>query len=930
MKRLFTLIIVCILFCNMLMLTAVAETEESRFGEITRILESLSIYLPDDAMELERDSLTREDMARILSVFVEGERFSEIRDNNISSYYSDVPDSHKSAYEIMLLAGSGIMSGYSDRTFRPEANVRFIEALKTFVSVLGYDIAAQEKGGWPDGYKSMAVKLGLNKGISLTDTASMTKGDFTKLLWNALNTEVLSVDSLNSGGGFEAKQGNILLNTMNIYELKGVLIATDRTALFGYDNCEEHYVRIGNTLVYSDKGYEYLLGRNVKAYYEHTKEGEAVLRYISDDAARNDIVVVSANDISDSTTTSRFVYSDNGKKKHFDIKSNTSVIFNGIRLTYFGLEHLMPKTGTVTLIDAGNGNDTVYIESYLDYYVSSIYNDGVVLKIAENNGKAPVTLELKNIDENVVVKKGNEILSTDVLKRDMLISVASDKMESDGNGALVISEKSEIYNILVGGKTIVGTISMIDSEKALLTVNGVDYKCSKALNFETLDNSLGKSVVISLNPFGEIAKIRPLTIGTTLTYVDENLDTKTAQYSDDECYGFVIEAGRGSGLDRKNLYLKIYTQGGEFVEVIATERTDLDGKRYKNSFPNSFLESLQKARDEFKSQTKFEVSNGSGYEQLIRYTMTTDGTVRSIDTIMPDSEENSLDFDMKITTSGVIFPGQEETIAVKGIRADGTINCSGGPRDIEGIAGVAKNVVSFSIPYDLEQEKGYSIIDVFQIKTTKSPLLLFDMDDFNMAKAIMVQGVASSGEFNYKNDSIMLVEEKLMSRDDEDNFVETLVGYDIISGKSVMVQLDETIKEKFDIIEEGDIVGWVFNNYGKANLINLVCTSDYENAETLTLSSPTTDYGQVCRLLFGTVQNIRDDRLLLKYDGGILSETCTLESVKMVFCVDSENKEVKKGDLSMIKSVADYGEGAANKVFLYQDYGKPVTVIIFN
>lgn len=935
MKRILTIAIAISLLFNTLICATATESENARLSGTTDILTSLSFYKPVDKMENSQDYLTREEMARILSVFVDGERNGEIVEYSGSSYYSDVEAAHRSAYEIMLVTGSGIMSGYTDGTFKPENKVRYIEALKTFVALLGYDIAAQQKGGWTEGYKNLAVQLGLVKGVNLSEEDFMTKGDFTQLLWNSLDVKVLEYDAVTSNGDHNAQRGEILLNKMDIYEVKGVFTATDKTALFGYENCESDYIRIGDILVYTEENYAGFLGRNVRAFYKYDEDRKPILKYLDTDMGRNKLTVIPAKDISEKTTTKEFVYFDGKTEKSVSIKSDTSVIFNGRRLTYFSLEHLKPVTGRITLIEAVNGGITLFIESYVDYFVTSVYNDGTTLKIADNNGKAPVTLDLKYAEENITVKKGSEILSTDVLKRGMLISVAGDKMESDGKGGFIISEDSEEFTILVGGKTIVSEISAMDLESNIVTVDDVDYELSQAIDLQKSDIMLGETSVLYFNALGEIAKIHHLAAGDTVSYIDENLEAKTAAYSGGEKYGFIKEASGGKGLD-SSVYVNMFTQDGEFVTLTATERTELDGVKYKKSFTESFLENLQKARDEFKVKTGLDVINGSSYEQLVRYSLDKDGKFQSIDTIIPnysagsEAEKDCFRFSMLMKPSGVSIPGVLDEVKIQGLTDDRRIDGSGTARNLEGVAGLVENDVTFSIPYDLEAEKAYSIINLFNIKEKRSPIMLFDMDEFQMARAAIMQGTSQGTALSHKVENMMLVTKKIKKLDEEDEYVDTLVGYSLLSDKEVEVLVSEEIIDKVAKIDPGDIIRWNLNSHGKANVIDITCTFDYENAETLTSDKQTSSYNAEWRFTYGAIQRLSEKRALVKYEGAYFPETYPLTYVKTVYHVDTDSMVITKGDLSMIKSIDDFGETDASKVFMYHDYSKPVALVIFN
>ena len=61
---------------------------------------------------------------------------------------------------INALCKMGIING-NNGYFEPDANIQYIHAVKMLVCALGYDIIAQENGGYPYGYLMTATNLKL-------------------------------------------------------------------------------------------------------------------------------------------------------------------------------------------------------------------------------------------------------------------------------------------------------------------------------------------------------------------------------------------------------------------------------------------------------------------------------------------------------------------------------------------------------------------------------------------------------------------------------------------------------------------------------------------------------------------------------------------------------------------------------------------------
>ena len=862
------------------------------------------------------DYLTRENLAVILSVFCGNERNGEIKELNGESIYSDVESGRPSAYEIMLMTGSGYLSGYTDGTFRPEGNVKLIEAMKAVVAVLGYDVQAKYYGGWPNGYKQVASNLGLEKNLNVSFDDYITKGDFSKLLWNALDTEVLKT---NLDFGYE--KGEKLLNEIDFYEVKGILNATDKTALFGYENSDKGTVRIADTVIFAEGDFLDYLGKNVICYYKHTDDDENVLYHISVNESKNDILKVQARNISDRTTTSRFIYDDSGKEEYIDIENDVSLIFNGRRLTYFEIEHLVPKTGTVTFIDAdgAKGYETVIIESYVDYLISALHNDGNKLTIATDNNMPPIVLNVSDEDCDITVKNGEETVDTSVLKQNMLISVAGDKMANDENGNFIVLDTSEAYKILVSGKTVMGRLSSVDNAEFTATIDGREYNISKVIDLNNNYFSIGKSALFYINAFGEISALKYLSAGDTVTYVNENFESVTITFTEGESYGFIHNAFEDE--NEEKILIRIFTQSGEFKVFDLSKTAKLDSHKYTNN--SGFLGMLKDASTEFVSKTKVSNINATGYEQLVRYSVNSDGELINIDTVARNYSDKIKEKDC--FSFGTRLAGGDSSIS--GLK-DGIIHMFSGGKNIEGVIGIGDNMVVFVVPNDLADREAYAIKKLSG-DIISNPISVFDMDEFNVAKVALQQEVYTQSVPDKELDNMMLVSKIKTVLNKNDEPVTAISGYRIKNGETVEIELTEKVTNA-DKIEKGDIVRWREDNLGRATVVQLTCKPDGTGTY-LTAEKPTSNYYSDFRITFGTVVNINSSRILVKYIDDANTEVSLLNSLGVIFVVDSSNKNsITKGSISTIKAAVDFGEIDASKVFMYQNYSVPKSIVIYN
>ena len=123
------------------------------------------------------DNVSRAEMANIVTELI------KITYDTQESGFSDVPYDHKYSGNIYVVKNMGIMCGYGNGIFRPDNDITYSEAVKTLVTLLGYEPKA-ERDGYPVGYLKTANEIGLIISPVATDSA-ITKNDIAKLVLRA-------------------------------------------------------------------------------------------------------------------------------------------------------------------------------------------------------------------------------------------------------------------------------------------------------------------------------------------------------------------------------------------------------------------------------------------------------------------------------------------------------------------------------------------------------------------------------------------------------------------------------------------------------------------------------------------------------------------------------------------------------------------------
>lgn len=333
-----------------------------------------------------------------------------------TTQFVDVPDSHWAKGVIAMASNMGLIQGVGNGYFEPDRGVTRNEAVKILVSVLGYQPFAERDGGFPDGYNKMAYEIDLFKKISLSKGTYLTRLDVCKLIYGALNAKVYDdISEKAEETGFE--------KFLNMSEISGVITATP-----GYQRTKQLKGKIeldGNTYDCLDPLCDDYIGYNVKCYVQNYRGVETI--YHIEPVFAEKTVVVDSDDISSSTTTSQFVYTDedNGTKK-LNLNSELSVFYNGGILFPHEVTNAMlrPESGCVTLRD-GNGDgkyETILLDVYEDYVLTYINEERIYAKFGKS-------LDISEVEDIRVFKNGEEVTLDDLENGDVLSIMQSRNQE---------------------------------------------------------------------------------------------------------------------------------------------------------------------------------------------------------------------------------------------------------------------------------------------------------------------------------------------------------------------------------------------------------------------------------------------------------------------------------------------------------------------
>lgn len=531
--------IACIVIMMLLlgMMPAKAATDEAVFE-----VRALGILKGDENGELRlEDDVTRGEFAAIVVRMLGYEDLASAQ----YTMFKDVPENHIHSGAIALIDRLGFVSGDGNGYFYPDKSITVQECLKILVHSVGYEIAAQGKGGYPNGYVAIANQLELTKGLGRTLQQNATRGDVTEMVYHALYVDLLE-QSYSYNGDF-SKSGTTLKDRISFKEdirhANGVVTANYNTWLvhpisdIEPDEIEVEGIRYNCGNVDSTK----LIGRRVELYYREEASGKKTILNIAL-SDKNEETVVFEEDLG-LFENGKLTYTDkNNHKDTVSFDSNVVYVYNNRVLTTYTQEDLHISQGRYECIDnnADNFCDYVFIYEYENSVVERVNPNGCIYLKNELliDGKNYVAIDddSERFKYKLCDAQGNTLSLEDVSK---------------GNSITVyISKDKTFVHIVVSNNIINGKIEQMSDDEDIV-IAGNSYGQSKNINTAML--VLGTDVIAYINEFNEIV------------YLEEN-DSENSRY------GYVVACAK----DGLSTYMAKIIVSGDVVNDVEIDETSDD------------------------------------------------------------------------------------------------------------------------------------------------------------------------------------------------------------------------------------------------------------------------------------------------------------------------------------------------------------------
>jgi hypothetical protein len=227
MKRKLLALAVAVIFILGTVATGFAATfedvEDTKYEDAVIRLNALEIIggFPDGTFRPD-EPVTRAQFAKIITSAVGVASAAEYAKG--TTKFSDVPATHWASGYINVATDIGVIKGRPDGTFGPEDQVTYAEAITMIVRALGYEPAAQAKGGYPGGYLAIAAEKEITEGVNVVSTLSANRGDVAIMVDNSLDVPLMEQVSYGQFPEYKEQPDKKLLTTkLGVDEFEAVV-----------------------------------------------------------------------------------------------------------------------------------------------------------------------------------------------------------------------------------------------------------------------------------------------------------------------------------------------------------------------------------------------------------------------------------------------------------------------------------------------------------------------------------------------------------------------------------------------------------------------------------------------------------------------------------------------------------------------------------
>ena len=848
--------------------------------------------------------------------------FSDVSDTDTSINWA-IPNIN-SAY------GMGIINGYEDGTFRPNANVAFEEAVKMIVCTLGYgkdvDTSATP---WYSPYTTQAARLGITKNTTSLGGAGTpaSRACIAQLLYDSLevklieNGEITDKTILTEYMGYIKNTGIVASNGITSLTSPDVNLGEGEVQIYAQEPGARNYETY--TYIASDDDLKNYLGYEIEYYY---KKGGGRARELALYVVNpvNEIEIAAEKlEKYDSTDTQVEYYESDSSRKTTALKLNEDniVIYNGKLYgetdddSRFDVD-MIPLLGSIHFIDS-NGDkkyDILKINNYDVYYVSSkVAAEYAIIDDVLRTTDKTLYLDVDGDDgrTRIVDTNGKEISYNTISVGDIICLA----MSKDDNGGEVLK------TAVVCDDTVTGTVTGTGDNS--IRIGSKSYNYSNAAPWMSDDEDIRNLLE---EPDLQDSGVYCLDInGNIVAY-------KATEVVENMYYGYIMGYAKPktSGFSNDYRDVRVINQNGSEEMIILNEDTRINGSKCSNI--DDAIEFLEETASIMNNDPD---ADEVGINQVIKYTTRNVSGGKAFAKIYVAEEATN---GGEIKSDKLNYYGN--------LDASEAVDYNGNAKQFRGENGLisVNNSIIFVVPSDRKAFDDYAKKNPFKHNKTYY-IEAFDVAATGNAKVVVCYGESSATEVDeYSPVNVVMedIEERLNSDNER---MEYMSAYSS-SYSNAKGTLEEWISPDAEYTpEKGDIFRAGTDKDGYAMLLedNLIYRVGETDESAYKLEKSSTDmYNSYYTMILGSVvamdsssvsilpeyvdEDYDQDEAIADAENFLFSEF----SGARILQYDNSGKELEITDVSddyegVLRSLVPYKEGSGispTRVMLYMSKGK--------
>ena len=532
-KRVLIALLALSLTASLVLPAAAAGTVPAR-EEAAQVVRALGIMAGDSQGNLNLDSpVTR---AEFITMAVKALPGGGEIGQAATSPYPDVPRSHWASGYVEAGVKAGLVSGFSDGTFRPNHRITLAEGATIVLQLLGYG-PADLTGAYPTGQLAMYRSLGLDKGVTAAQAGTeLRRLDAMYLFYNLMTAK--------------NKEGQVYLTTLG-YSLNGAgeidLVALVGASMEGPVVAQGDWrsslpMALASATVYRDgaavnanavQEYDVLYyNPSMATLWAYSDKVTGTIQALEPSAASPTSVTVAGRTCTIETASAAYALSGLGQYRLGDTVTLLLGRTGGVAAVVKGMAaQNSEKVGVVTLVENGSYPDgkggsytaqTVTLlatdgQSYRYPYNATGMKAGDLVRVTVSDGAGGVTLR-------------------------RLTSVSlTGKVSADGSrvGSYPLAENAEILDVSGGYG-----LRVYPQRLAGVSLSGSMVKYYSLNSAGEIERLILSDVTGDMHHYGILKEIRQSPVSEFMTYYSYVLDVAGSQVvMPDSTTRYPVEAG---------------------------------------------------------------------------------------------------------------------------------------------------------------------------------------------------------------------------------------------------------------------------------------------------------------------------------------------------------------------------------------------------